>query len=526
MEEAIGNETLLAGRTRNQCPVAGGAGLGILPLQRPGIEPGAVGIEPLSRPSRVAAEVVALRVAGDTALEILPRRLAVAQDEPLLGIVESRIEPPSRGEPGAHVTVGAKLPGVVAITAARLPAICRGGVAREEAGRMIARRGVRGVGPVAVETLRPDMTAATGRWPSARPECRGNRGNPVPLRDEPACGRPRAARDRTWAIVHAAGKVWKERHPILGRCVEFPQVSKGFPDESYPEEILASNEILLDLFESRSVTLQQHFQFHLHFSHSHSPMSARDIPCPACGAPGSGKFCSQCGSPRERTACAAPLAAGARFCAACGLPSGTASSAATSRDRTPWLIAGGAVAASLALLLVMVARDSKGVVAQPDIAAIEQPQEGETPPDITNMTPRERFNRLYNRVMRAAQTGDEATVTRFTPRALMAYAQLDSVDADARYHAALIKVHTGEVDGARALGDTILARDPGHLFGFMVRGTVARFRKDQKELSQAYAGFLKRYDQETKRSRPEYGEHQTSLDDFRKAALEATTRRP
>ncbi|MDQ3207366.1 MAG: hypothetical protein M3Q37_02060 [Gemmatimonadota bacterium] len=113
----------------------------------------------------MAAEAVALRVAGDTALEILPRRLAVAQDEPLLGIVESRIEPPSRGEPGAHVTVGAKLPGVVAITAARLPAICRGGVAREEAGRMIARRGVRGVGPVAVETLRPDMTAATGLRP-------------------------------------------------------------------------------------------------------------------------------------------------------------------------------------------------------------------------------------------------------------------------------------------------------------------------------------------------------------------------
>ena len=136
------------------------------------------------------------------------------------------------------------------------------------------------------------------------------------------------------------------------------------------------------------------------------------------------------------------------------------------------------------------------------------------------MSPRERFNGLYNRVMRAAQSGDEATVTRFTPMAL-AYAQLDSIDADARYHAALLKVHTGEIEAARALADTILARDPEHLFGFVVRGTVARFRKDQKELARAYAGFLKRYDQETKLARPEYSEHQTSLNDFRKAALEA-----
>ncbi|HEY5940404.1 MAG TPA: hypothetical protein VIT87_06255 [Gemmatimonadales bacterium] len=197
-----------------------------------------------------------------------------------------------------------------------------------------------------------------------------------------------------------------------------------------------------------------------------------------------------------------------------------AATSTMSRDRTPWLIAGVALAASLALLLVMVARNSKGVAAQPEAASIEQPR-AEAPPDLSNMSPRERFNRLYNRVMTAAQSSDEATVTRFTPMALMAYAQLDSVDADARYHAALLKVHTGEVEAARALGDTILARDPGHLFGFVVRGTVARFRKDEKELSQAYAGFLKRYDQEIKLARPEYSEHQTSLNDFRKAALEA-----
>jgi hypothetical protein len=191
----------------------------------------------------------------------------------------------------------------------------------------------------------------------------------------------------------------------------------------------------------------------------------------------------------------------------------------SSRDRVPWLIAGGALAGLLALLLVMLTRQSRPAPAQTDAAAMEQPQEA--PPDISNMSPRERFNRLYNRIMRAAQSGDEATVSRFTPMALMAYAQLDTLDADARYHAALLKVHTGDVDAARALADTILKQNPGHLFGYVVRGTVARFRKDEKALDRAYADFLSHYDAEMKGNHPEYAEHQTALNDFKRAALES-----
>jgi hypothetical protein len=186
------------------------------------------------------------------------------------------------------------------------------------------------------------------------------------------------------------------------------------------------------------------------------------------------------------------------------------------RDRTPWLIAGALLAGLLAVLLVLLTRETPRVaVAEP----VSPP--AEVPPDISTMSPRERFNRLYNRVMQAAQSGDEATVSRFTPMALMAYAQLDTIDADARYHTALLKVHTGDVEASRALADSILAQSPGHLFGYIIQGTVARFRKDQKALARAYRGFLKHYDGEMKAGRPEYQEHRTSLDDFRKAALDA-----
>ena len=110
----------------------------------------------------MAGETVPLGMAGDTALEILSRRLAVAQEERTLGIVVSRVERSVRGEPGAYVTVGAELAGIVAIAAARLPGICRGGMPREEAGRMVARCRIGSIGPVAVETLRSDMAATTG----------------------------------------------------------------------------------------------------------------------------------------------------------------------------------------------------------------------------------------------------------------------------------------------------------------------------------------------------------------------------
>jgi hypothetical protein len=251
-------------------------------------------------------------------------------------------------------------------------------------------------------------------------------------------------------------------------------------------------------------------------------MSVSARPCPACGNSGAGRFCSNCGTQRDGAACAgcgAAVSPAARFCSSCGLTVGSGPGT-VSRDRTPWVVAALAMAGLMAVLLIMLVRKSPGAAAPAEVAGSSNAS-GEAPPDISNMSPRERFNRLYNRIMTAAQSGDEATVTRFTPMALMAYAQLDTIDADARYHVALLKVHTGEVDASRALADTILAQNPGHLFGYIIRGTVARFRKDQPELKRAYADFLKRYDAEMKAARPEYAEHQTSLDDFRKAALDA-----
>lgn len=135
------------------------------------------------------------------------------------------------------------------------------------------------------------------------------------------------------------------------------------------------------------------------------------------------------------------------------------------------------------------------------------------PPDISGLSPRERFDRLYNRSMRAAESGDASALATFAPMALLAYTQLDTVDADARYHDAMLKLHTGDAEGAKAQADSILEAAPGHLFGYVIRVTVARWQKDSAALAAARRDFAMHFDRETKAARPEYGEHRTILDD-------------
>jgi Double zinc ribbon len=243
--------------------------------------------------------------------------------------------------------------------------------------------------------------------------------------------------------------------------------------------------------------------------------------CPACGVAGTGNFCSSCGAsllPRSCDHCRAPLSPQARFCHRCGR--------SVTADRTrasecgAWLFA---CAMSLLLVGAIVYQvvSKRPAPAAPDMANAGSvgPEGPSGPaPDISRMTPRERFDRLFNRIMQAAERGDSGQIARFTPMALAAYDQLDSVDADARYHVAVLRLQTGDVRGARMLADTILANAPGHLFGYLIRGTAAQMAKDPAALSQAQADFLAHYDQEMGSKRVEYLEHKPVIEAFKNEA--------
>jgi uncharacterized membrane protein YedE/YeeE len=246
--------------------------------------------------------------------------------------------------------------------------------------------------------------------------------------------------------------------------------------------------------------------------------------CPACGAAASGKFCSACGAslePRSCVRCRAPLGAQARFCHRCGHPVAAATGSGGS-DRTAWIVAGTLSALLVGVIVYNVVTQAPAPqipnMANAGAAAGDTTAPTGAPPDISQLTPRERFDRLFNRIMQAAEQGDTAQVRRFTPMALGAYAQLDTVDADARYHAAVIRLQTGDVAGAHALADTILEQSPDHLFGYIVRGTAATLADDPGARSQAEREFLRRYDREMAAGRPEYRDHAPVIEEFRREA--------
>lgn len=249
--------------------------------------------------------------------------------------------------------------------------------------------------------------------------------------------------------------------------------------------------------------------------------------CPSCGTPASGgNFCASCGGVLGRRtchACGAELDPRARFCHRCAVPVGGV--IARKSEHLAWGVAGAALVLLLAAVAWFLGRGVPGA-ATPEMANVGSASGGlaTQASDISQMSPRERFDRLFERVTRALAAGDTLEVSQFTPMALGAYAMLDVVDADARFHAAVLRLNIGDFDGALALADTIESGSPGHLFGPLLRGTVAEAQDDQALLLQSYRAFLAAYDREIAAGRPEYADHAEVVSEFR-AQAEAAERR-
>jgi len=190
----------------------------------------------------------------------------------------------------------------------------------------------------------------------------------------------------------------------------------------------------------------------------------------------------------------------------------------TTTSPTPWIVAGVLTVVAVAAVLYAATAKTEPPAAGVGIAAGGA---GAAPtgqaPDISNMTPREQFTRLSDRVTEASERGDTTTVLRFTPMAIGAYANLPpgDRDIDARYHMAMIQAQVGLFAEAGALADTIFTEAPNNLMGYFIKAIVADFQANTAAAEKARTDYRTHYDAEIAKPRDEYTAHKPLLEAFK-----------
>ena len=233
--------------------------------------------------------------------------------------------------------------------------------------------------------------------------------------------------------------------------------------------------------------------------------------CPKCGSDESGKFCSKCGTEVRRkgggakcSKCGKGLEPGALFCAECGEPTGHRPAKGVTAY-LPWIFSALAlIAFAVALTMFIQGQTATRVGDMPVTGALPQaervtpdgtPVAGGAGPggvDLSSMTPRQAADRLFDRVMREDEAGNEAQAQQFASMTIQAYGMLPpaEIDADARFHLALVDLVLDDVDAADQEATFILAVDSQHLLGLSIKARVAEARGDAAAQAAAYTMFL------------------------------------
>lgn len=191
----------------------------------------------------------------------------------------------------------------------------------------------------------------------------------------------------------------------------------------------------------------------------------------------------------------------------------------------PWAVAAIALLALVALVAGQrfarsrpaaeqgpVATDQSGAGAMP--SAGDVPTSDRSPsraPDISNMTPEEQADRLFNRVMTLFEQGDTARVQFMAPMAVEAYQRLPKLTLDQRYHLGRIGAITGVPKLASAQADTILQQRPTHLLGLVLAAQGARMRGDEATARGYDRRLLAALASEEKAGLPEYEQHANDI---------------
>jgi len=148
--------------------------------------------------------------------------------------------------------------------------------------------------------------------------------------------------------------------------------------------------------------------------------------------------------------------------------------------------------------------DDRGMVAGDQSGGVRAP-------DISNLSPQERADRLYNRVMILASEGKIDSVQFFAPMAVQSYLLLQPLNLDQRYDLGRIGEVTGALALAQAQADTILRQNPNHLLGLILEARLATIAGDSARVRSYERRLLAAEKSELARKLDEYVRHQDDI---------------
>lgn len=229
--------------------------------------------------------------------------------------------------------------------------------------------------------------------------------------------------------------------------------------------------------------------------------------CAQCGAAlgERGQFCHRCGAPRDGRASAAPIAR----------------PASPSSNVLPWSVAGIAL---LCLLAFIVGQQwSRGRAAPTPAPSVAAVPGGGRAPDISQLSPQERADRLFDRVMTLVAAGKSDSVTFFAPMAIQSFEALAPLTAHQRYDLGLLGVVSGDGELAVAQADTILREQPSHLLGLILAMRAAGLQGNATAREEFATRLRTALPSERAKRLPEYEDH---APDIEAAVREAEGRSP
>jgi hypothetical protein len=221
--------------------------------------------------------------------------------------------------------------------------------------------------------------------------------------------------------------------------------------------------------------------------------------CAQCGAAlgERGQFCHRCGAPRDGRA---STALGAR-------PTSTTS---TASNVLPWSIAGIALLSLLAFIVGQQwSRNRSAPTPAPVTAAAPG---GGRAPDISQLSPQERADRLFDRVMTLVSAGKSDSVTFFAPMAIQSFEALAPLTAHQRYDLGLLGVVSGDGALAVAQADTILREQPSHLLGLILAMRAAGLQGNVAGREGFASRLRNALDAERAKRLPEYQDHAPDIE--------------